>query len=149
MSSDISPENEQFIASAVSRGDFRDRFEVLNAGVELLKRKPTKADSIGSGEPGSEPPHNVESLSDLFQGQVSIAALDEIIQLTSNSFPGNVCVEISADPEFPDWPSIVFHVHQEHKNLDIDDVIDRELQWHAQIAKVAPDSLDRLRLLID
>jgi hypothetical protein len=32
MSSGMSPENEQFIASAVSRGDFPDRFEVLNAG---------------------------------------------------------------------------------------------------------------------
>lgn len=49
MSSDISPENEQFIASAVSRGDFRDRFEVLNAGVELLKRKQEYCDDIAAG----------------------------------------------------------------------------------------------------
>ena len=39
MSTDVSPENEQYIASVVARGDFRDRSEVLNTGVELLRRR--------------------------------------------------------------------------------------------------------------
>lgn len=149
MSSNISPENEQFIASAVSRGDFRDRFEVLNAGVEILKRKQAMPDPVASNKPPLEPPQNRDHHDDLQQLSPSIAAINEIVTLTNDFFPGKVRVEISVDPEFPEWPCVVFHVREEHKVANIDEVIDRELQWHAQVAKLAPESVDRLRLLIE
>lgn len=38
MSTDLSAENEQYIAAVIARGDFRSRSEVLNMGIELLRR---------------------------------------------------------------------------------------------------------------
>ena len=38
MSSDISPENEQFIRYVITTGTFQDRGEALDKAVELLKR---------------------------------------------------------------------------------------------------------------
>jgi Arc/MetJ-type ribon-helix-helix transcriptional regulator len=39
MSTDISPENEQFIQQAIRDGWFQTRSQALNAAVELLKRR--------------------------------------------------------------------------------------------------------------
>lgn len=39
MSTDLSPENEQFIEQEIATGVFRDRDEVLNAGVEFLRQR--------------------------------------------------------------------------------------------------------------
>jgi len=39
MSSQISPENEQFIEKQIASGTFRTRSDVLDAGVELLRMR--------------------------------------------------------------------------------------------------------------
>ena len=39
MSTDISPENEQYLQEAVARGSFPSRGQALNAAVELLKQR--------------------------------------------------------------------------------------------------------------
>ena len=39
MSTDISPENEQFIEREIASGVYRSRAEVLDAGVRLLREK--------------------------------------------------------------------------------------------------------------
>lgn len=39
MSSDLSPENEQFINAEIARGLYRDRTEAVDAAVALLRQK--------------------------------------------------------------------------------------------------------------
>lgn len=39
MNTDLSAENEQYIATVIARGDFQSRCEVLNRGIELLRRR--------------------------------------------------------------------------------------------------------------
>ncbi|HEX7449205.1 MAG TPA: hypothetical protein VF306_16745 [Pirellulales bacterium] len=49
MSNDLSPENEQYIASAVARGAFQSRADALNLGVGLLKQRHQLLDEIDEG----------------------------------------------------------------------------------------------------
>ena len=39
MSDTLSPENEDFIQTAIRRGDYRDRGEVLDEAMELLRKR--------------------------------------------------------------------------------------------------------------
>ena len=49
MSSDISPESERFIQHAVETGLFHDRGSVLDAAVDLLKRRTELLEHIDRG----------------------------------------------------------------------------------------------------
>lgn len=49
MSTEISPENERFIERQIARGAFRDRGEVLDAGIELLRIRDELLDRIDRG----------------------------------------------------------------------------------------------------
>ena len=49
MSADVSPENERYIRSLIERGSFRDRAEVLDAGVALLRLRGELLDRIDEG----------------------------------------------------------------------------------------------------
>lgn len=49
VSADVSPKNEQYIQSLIERGRFRDRGEVLDAGVELLRMRGELLDRIDEG----------------------------------------------------------------------------------------------------
>jgi Arc/MetJ-type ribon-helix-helix transcriptional regulator len=49
MSTDLSPQNEQFIQHAVSRGIFHDRGQALDEAVELLRRRQELLDHIDEG----------------------------------------------------------------------------------------------------
>ena len=49
MSTDLSPQNEQFIEHAVARGVFHDRAEALDEAVELLRRRQELLDHIDEG----------------------------------------------------------------------------------------------------
>ena len=49
MSTDISPENEQFIEQQIATGMFRSRADAIDAGVELLRRRQELLDRIDLG----------------------------------------------------------------------------------------------------
>ena len=49
MSTDLSAENEQYIAAAIARGDFHSRSEVLNTGIDLLRRRDEFVADIEAG----------------------------------------------------------------------------------------------------
>jgi Arc/MetJ-type ribon-helix-helix transcriptional regulator len=49
MSTDLSPQHEQFILQAVARGIFQDRGEALDQAVELLCRRQELLDHIDEG----------------------------------------------------------------------------------------------------
>lgn len=49
MSTEISPENEQFIEKQIASGTFRTRSDVLDAGVELLRMRNELLDRIDEG----------------------------------------------------------------------------------------------------
>jgi Arc/MetJ-type ribon-helix-helix transcriptional regulator len=49
MVSDVSPVHEAFITNALARGLFKDRTELLNSAVELLRRKQEILDEVRMG----------------------------------------------------------------------------------------------------
>ena len=49
MSTDLSPQNEQFIEHVIARGDFQDRSEALDQAVELLRRRQELLDHVDAG----------------------------------------------------------------------------------------------------
>lgn len=49
MSTNLSAENEQYIAAVIARGDFHSRAEVLNMGIELLRRRDEFVADIEAG----------------------------------------------------------------------------------------------------
>ncbi len=49
MSTELSPDNERFVAREIANGTFRSRDEVLDAGVELLKQRKTILDQVDEG----------------------------------------------------------------------------------------------------
>jgi Arc/MetJ-type ribon-helix-helix transcriptional regulator len=49
VSTDVSPENERYIQSLIERGSFRDRAEVLDAGVGLLRLRGELLERIDEG----------------------------------------------------------------------------------------------------
>lgn len=70
MSTDLSAENEQYIATVIARGDFRSRSEVLNMGVEMLRRRDEFAADIEAGsrqlQSGEYRDYDREGLRELF-----------------------------------------------------------------------------------
>ncbi len=49
MSTDMSPQNEEYIQDAVTRGVFHSRTEALDAAVELLRRRETVIREVNAG----------------------------------------------------------------------------------------------------
>jgi Arc/MetJ-type ribon-helix-helix transcriptional regulator len=49
MSSGLSPENEQFLARAVSAGVYNDRDEALDDAVDLLRRREKLIEDVNHG----------------------------------------------------------------------------------------------------
>lgn len=49
MSTDLSPENEQFIKQAIACGVFQDRAQALDEAVALLRRRKELLDQIDEG----------------------------------------------------------------------------------------------------
>jgi Arc/MetJ-type ribon-helix-helix transcriptional regulator len=49
MSIEISPENERFIERQIARGAFRNRGEVLDAGIELLRMRDDLLERVDRG----------------------------------------------------------------------------------------------------
>ncbi len=70
MSNEISQENEQFIQQVIEEGSYRDRTEVLDEAVELLKERRELLDHIDIGTQqlrnGEDTEYSDETLRELF-----------------------------------------------------------------------------------
>ena len=70
MSSDISQENENYIQQVIEEGSYRDRAEVLDEAVELLKERRELLEHIDIGTQqlrnGENTEYNDETLRELF-----------------------------------------------------------------------------------
>ena len=70
MSSDISQENENYIQQVIEEGSYRDRAEVLDEAVELLKERRELLEHIDVGtqqlKNGENIQYNDETLRELF-----------------------------------------------------------------------------------
>jgi Arc/MetJ-type ribon-helix-helix transcriptional regulator len=66
MSMQLSPENEQYVQSAVSMGLYHDRGEALDTAVELLKRREALIRDVNRGieqlERGEGIPFDIEAI---------------------------------------------------------------------------------------
>lgn len=71
--------------------------------------------------------------------------LDDILALTEEIFPGEVRIDVEADPEWPQDRYVVFTVKADG---DARELVQRQCEWHRRVLAVAPDSLNLLRLSI-
>ena len=49
MSADVSPENEQYIQTAIENGDYSDRGKALDEAIELLKKRDRLIQDVNHG----------------------------------------------------------------------------------------------------
>ena len=74
MSSNLSPENEQFLEHAVSVGTYHDRAEALDRAVDLLRRREQLVRDVNEGieqlERGEGVPLNIEEIKAAVRGQL-------------------------------------------------------------------------------
>jgi len=75
VSTDLSPQNEQFIQHSLARGVFHDRGEALDEAVELLKRRQELLDHIDRGTQQLRDGEGVE-----FRGNEQLRTLFDRIQ---------------------------------------------------------------------
>lgn len=73
----------------------------------------------------------------------------ELIERASHLFAGDVSVEQSVDPECPTATYVVFRVLLDEPRPTTDEIIDRELCWHREAARIAPDAKGIVRLLVE
>lgn len=83
MSTNLSAENEQYIASVIARGDFHSRSEVLNTGIELLRRRDDFVADIEAGslqlESGEYHEYDRDGLREVFdRSKASMARRGEL-----------------------------------------------------------------------
>jgi hypothetical protein len=69
--------------------------------------------------------------------------LQSVRQLTVTMFPGEVSVEVEADPEVPHEPFFLFHATAVG---DTDELISRQRRWQREVLQLAPKATNRLRL---
>lgn len=81
-------------------------------------------------------PQSILSIPDEFSGAV---------RLTRELFPGEVGIEVEDDPEMPGKTYVVFNVTAKGQ---VDDVINRRLEWRRQIHELMPGQADRLKLSV-
>jgi hypothetical protein len=86
---------------------------------------------------------------DVNLGNGELDTVDRILAMTRDLIPGQITIEESADPEYPEATYIVFLVQAERKPKDFNALIDLELQWHRKVAEIAPADRARVRLLIE
>jgi Arc/MetJ-type ribon-helix-helix transcriptional regulator len=74
VSSNLSPENEQFLERAVSVGMYHDRDEALDRAVELLRRREQLIRDVNVGieqlERGEGVPLNIEGIKSAVRGRL-------------------------------------------------------------------------------
>lgn len=75
--------------------------------------------------------------------------LDEVVRLTRGMFSGSVEVETSFDPDDPAQRYVVFRVHAGRTPGDIESVIDRELTWYRNVARIAPEVRGSMRIVVE
>ena len=73
----------------------------------------------------------------------------QLIEITNDLVPGEIRIENSIDPDYPETTHIVFHVTPAKKFDDVDAIIDREIQWHRRAREVFPEATCYFRLAID
>lgn len=83
------------------------------------------------------------------QSEAVPRVLQQLMNMTHEILPGEVRIEDSTDPEYPDTPSIVFRVSPNAKPGNIDAVIDKEIEWHRAARKILPSATCHFSLAID
>jgi Arc/MetJ-type ribon-helix-helix transcriptional regulator len=77
LSSNLSPENEQFIEQAVAVGMYHDRDEALDRAVELLRRREQLIRDVNKGieqlERGEGLPLDIEQIKSAVRGRLETA----------------------------------------------------------------------------
>lgn len=66
-----------------------------------------------------------------------------------NLIASNVTVERSVDPDDPAAAYVVFRIGLNDPRPAIDEIIDRELLWHREAARIAPRARGFVRLLVE
>jgi hypothetical protein len=86
-----------------------------------------------------------------FPGAAWLNACDTaaIVDRALRLFGGEISIENSADPEDPATVYLVVRVSLRGSRPSIDEIIDWELQWHREVAQIAPETRGLIRLLVE
>ena len=76
-------------------------------------------------------------------------ALKQFIDMTNKLVPGELSVENSVDPDYPDTIHVVFNVAAQNKPNDANAIIDTEIEWHRRARAIFPGATCHFRLAID
>jgi hypothetical protein len=72
-----------------------------------------------------------------------------IAQITKQVFPAStISVESSTDPEYPQTTYLVHRVTLA-RQADISSIIDGELAWYRKVSELAPNAIDKVRLVVE
>lgn len=80
---------------------------------------------------------------------LSTNELTELLWSARRLFEGTISIEQSVEPEFPAAVYVVVRVVLEEPKPPIEEVINRELAWHREAARIAPQSRGLIRLLVE
>lgn len=81
--------------------------------------------------------------------EVFARGLRQFIEMTNELIPGDVRVENSIDPEYPETVCVVFHVTAENKPNDVNALIAMEVEWHRRARAILPGATCHFCISID
>lgn len=71
--------------------------------------------------------------------------LDRILEMTAELFPGKAILRQDVDPE---EPSMVAYVVEVDATGELEEIVDRQMEWHRRMDRIDWATSDRLRLLV-
>lgn len=77
------------------------------------------------------------------------AELGELAERASQLFAGSVTLEETVDPEYPTTAYVVVRVVLDAPRPSTDEIIERELRWHREAARIAPNAKGMVRLFVE
>jgi hypothetical protein len=75
--------------------------------------------------------------------------LKQLIEMTNELVPGELRIENSVDPDYPETVCVVFRVIANEKLNDVNAIIDTEIEWHRRARSIYPEATCYFRLAID
>lgn len=71
--------------------------------------------------------------------------MPDVMRMTQEFFPGESCVKLESDPEFPEDTYLVVDVRA---SGTAEEIVNRRSQWHKRLRQISPECFGNVRLSI-